>query len=129
MRGIIVGRGAKQHAAVTHAYPEKLRSWRSDAVYAAQRAFAGRPTIEGPVRVTIVFHMRPPKRRVREAPTVRPDIDKLERAVLDVLQMAGIVKDDAQVVDLTASKVYAAVAPHTNVNVMEGAAPFLVEEP
>jgi Holliday junction resolvase RusA-like endonuclease len=43
------------------------------------------------------------------APTrhaVRPDLDKLVRAVLDALVGAGVIRDDAQVAELHASKRY-----------------------
>ena len=60
----------------------------------------------GPVRVSLVFFIERPKSVKREHPSVRPDIDKLARAVLDGLTTAGVYSDDSQVVDLTASKVY-----------------------
>lgn len=48
-------------------------------------------------------------------PGVKPDVDKMARAVLDAL--TGVLwVDDAQVVDLHATKVYGA-APHTVVTV------------
>lgn len=61
-----------------------------------------------PVRLSIVFTMpRPvslPKRVV--APTKKPDLDKLARAVKDAL--TGVVwQDDSQVVELVARKRYA----------------------
>lgn len=53
----------------------------------------------------------PPKRRP-VAPSTRTtgDIDKHARNILDALQDAGVIKDDAQVVDLRVSKRYASVA-------------------
>ncbi len=39
--------------------------------------------------------------------TTKPDLDKLERAILDALTKSGVIKDDALVVDLVASKHYA----------------------
>ena len=41
-------------------------------------------------------------------PAKRPDLDKLCRAVLDGLVAGGVMADDAQVVSLSASKVWAA---------------------
>ena len=43
----------------------------------------------------------------REYPTVTPDIDKLERAVLDAMTIAGVWGDDSQVVSGTRGKRYA----------------------
>ena len=37
---------------------------------------------------------------------VRPDLDKLARAVLDALVGAGVIRDDAQVAELHATKGY-----------------------
>src|SRR5579862_281799 len=57
----------------------------------------------GPVSLTLFFHLPAPARmpKGRTEPTVRPDLDKLERAVLDALKAAGAYLDDGQVVMLT----------------------------
>lgn len=86
-----------------------LREWRSEltrsAVDAAERQ--GWTFTEGPVMVSIVFRMRPPKRPAYSVPATRPDIDKLCRAVLDGIGDSGAVwKDDSQVVRLIAAKEY-----------------------
>ena len=63
-----------------------------------------------PVAVRLAFRLERPKSvkpADRPLPLVKPDIDKLERAVLDAL--TGVIwKDDAQVVELRGSKVYGA---------------------
>jgi Holliday junction resolvase RusA-like endonuclease len=82
-----------------------LGSWRADV----RAAFTGAGTIAGPVVVEVVFRLpRPASVSVkrRPLPTVRPDVDKLCRAVLDALTSAGVYGDDAQVVRLVASKEY-----------------------
>ena len=38
--------------------------------------------------------------------TTRPDLDKYLRALLDAIQISGIIKDDSQVVAITAIKIY-----------------------
>lgn len=48
-------------------------------------------------------------------PSVRPDLDKLCRAVLDALTDAGIWHDDSQVCSLSAIKVYADETKHAGV--------------
>lgn len=63
------------------------------------------PTLN-PVRVELVFYFKRPKSVKRELPSVKPDIDKLCRTVLDAA--TGLLfKDDSQVVILNARKEYA----------------------
>jgi crossover junction endodeoxyribonuclease RusA len=60
-----------------------------------------------PVWVTLNFYLsKPPSAPKRRfSPSVKPDVDKLVRATLDSL--TGVIfKDDAQVVELSASKNY-----------------------
>jgi Holliday junction resolvase RusA-like endonuclease len=98
-------RVAPQHGHLYHANAKALREWRELVAYSAQRAMHRRPAATGAVMVSLGFRLRAPKRRVRFHAKVRPDIDKLARGVLDAL--TGIVYvDDAQVTDLTASKIY-----------------------
>lgn len=83
-----------------------LKDWR--AVVAHEAALAVSVPIDGPVSVVVTFHMPRPKSLPKSRPSwpaKRPDIDKLVRAVLD--SMSSIVYgDDAQIVTLTARKVY-----------------------
>lgn len=79
---------------------------------------------DGPLSCRLTFYMPRPKRHYRTgryarllkplAPTyshVRPDVDKLARAVLDALTMSGIVGDDQQIAILLAVKKYAVSVP------------------
>lgn len=60
---------------------------------------------DGPVEVDLRFTIRRPRTVTRSDPTVRPDLDKLVRAVLDAL--TGVAyEDDSQVIRLSASKRY-----------------------
>lgn len=65
--------------------------------------------LQGPLCVEVTFTLpKPvsaPKHRVTW-PKGRPDIDKLVRACFDALTSSGTWKDDAQVVEVTARKVY-----------------------
>lgn len=63
-------------------------------------------TFDGPVGVNILFVLAPPKIRRRLWPAVRPDLDKLIRASLDGLAMAGMFADDGQVCEIVARKSY-----------------------
>lgn len=85
----------------------KLKAWRKLIAMHARNAWANVMTDE-PVVVHLTFTFRRPKSasvRKRPAMTVRPDLDKLARGVLDA--MTGVVwRDDSQVTVLCCSKAY-----------------------
>ena len=87
----------------------KVKAWRDTVTAQAQIEMIARgiTTITEPVDIIINFQMPKPKSVTREFPTVKPDIDKLVRAVLDGLTKAKIYKDDAQVIFLASNKLYA----------------------
>jgi len=87
---------------IVHQKNRELMAWRG-VIYEMCRD--SMEPIEGPVKVCIVFRMPEPKKNSRRWPHVRPDLDKLARAVLDGLTGAAFA-DDCQVVDLQAVKVY-----------------------
>lgn len=70
----------------------------------------------GPVEVRLEFFMPRPKSHFRangsrkaDAPRwveKKPDLDNLEKAVLDALTNIGLWRDDSQVVRVSKSKVY-----------------------
>lgn len=89
---------------VTSANP-KLKQWRQQIAAAAERH--ARVMLNGPVEVDLLFYLPRPKSapKSRTVPTVRPDADKLARAVLDAL--TGICfTDDSQVTCLYVAKKY-----------------------
>ena len=97
-------------AVVVDKNPRLLKPWRVAVAEAARAAWEYRELLEGPVRVEAVFVLLRPKSVTRELPHVRPDVDKLARAVLDGVTDAGNVwVDDAQVVQLDVSKRYGPV--------------------
>jgi crossover junction endodeoxyribonuclease RusA len=68
------------------------------------------------VGIYITFHLEKPKTVKRLWPTVKPDLDKLVRAILDA--GTGVLWiDDAQVRFIEARKVYAVSVPGVYVNV------------
>jgi Holliday junction resolvase RusA-like endonuclease len=87
----------------------KVRPWRQDVRAAALEARGDAPSIAGPVNVSMVFTLAKPAsapRRRRTWPAKRPDLSKLVRAVEDGLVEAGVLRDDAQIVELLAVKAY-----------------------
>ena len=62
--------------------------------------------IEGPVRLDLMFAFVQPKGRVGQFKISKPDLDNLEKAVMDALTTAGVWCDDAQVVEKHSAKVY-----------------------
>lgn len=100
-----------------------LPVWREAVVFAARtaRENAGWETALGPVSVDIMFLFDRPQSHYgtgRNAgmlklsapafPVTAADVDKLSRAILDGLTTARVFKDDKQVVELRAVKVYVA---------------------
>lgn len=70
-------------------------------------------TVEGqPVAIELRFIFpRPKSRKVELWHTVRPDADKLARAVLDSLTRQAVIGDDSQVARLVVEKVYSDSLP------------------
>ena len=71
-----------------------------------------------PVRVELLFYFNKPKTVKRMHMSVKPDIDKLSRSVLDCLS-GRIIKDDSQVIILNARKEYTDQSPGVLVRVYE----------
>lgn len=84
-----------------------LNAWRREVEQEADRMLAGRDGLLGAVAVGLKFEMPRPKTVTRGRPSVKPDADKLARAVLDALTKAAVYEDDARVVDLHVSEWYA----------------------
>ena len=95
----------------THQNKKGLQAWRNRIATEAQRALEGREwtcDTASAYAVSVEFVLsRPPSVPIhkRLRPTVKPDIDKLVRAINDAL--TGILfVDDCQVVSMTMSKEY-----------------------
>jgi Holliday junction resolvase RusA-like endonuclease len=91
-----------------------LKKWRESIRAATMARHTGEP-MDGPLHVTLVFQLVPPKKPRWWAPAVKPDLDKLVRAVLDslstttrkgVVTAAGVITDDARIIHITATKTY-----------------------
>jgi Holliday junction resolvase RusA-like endonuclease len=89
--------------AVSTANP-KAKLWRAAVERAARAAVAARgdalPLFRGAVRVTLVFTFLPPAgamERVGTLHTHKPDADNISKGVLDLMERAGVFKNDSQV--------------------------------
>lgn len=93
--------------------------WRQAVRSETQRVIPA-PLI-GPVWVTIEFQLQRPRSAPKSVirPIKRPDLDKLARAVLDGLTMGGAWLDDAQVISLLTTKVFAETAPGCTITVAD----------
>jgi len=78
------------------------------------------PVKHQPVSVAAVFHVTRPKTVKRSHATVPPDLDKLQRAVGDLLAQSGVLPDDAQIISWCTRKVYSSGAPYTSLDVTWG---------
>lgn len=112
-----VGRGV-----VIHSNAAKLNEWRTKIAAACVENLTDEygANFDGHVYVSLSFVLRKPKSVKRARPTVRPDIDKLCRAVLDGITMSGVIRDDAQVVSLFAFKFYETHPGTEGVNITVG---------
>lgn len=99
-----------KRAVVTDQNAKVLKPWRALVAAAAREAYGPFERMEGPVVVTVEFRFLRPKSVKREHPSVKPDADKLLRSLLDSVTDSGIWRDDAQVVEVHAKKVYSPIA-------------------
>ncbi|MGI4812092.1 MAG: RusA family crossover junction endodeoxyribonuclease [Janthinobacterium lividum] len=102
---------AKKSRAILTSDNNDLKAYRMAVAYSAKRVLGGQSELFAPkhvpvgMRLEFVFERPPSVTKKRLFPVVKPDLDKLERAVLDSLTQI-VYLDDSQVVELTASKVY-----------------------
>lgn len=103
-----------QRVVVTHDRGRDLTLWRfavKDAALKAAREAGWEPRYDGPVRVTATFYLPRPKSvpESRYWPHVKPDLDKLLRAIGDALapyRQVGVLREDSRIVEWTAQKLY-----------------------
>lgn len=116
-----VVKAGKRHVAIegsSDSGRRRLTSWQDAVTEAAARQSKRRANglslgpIEVPIRVDIAFRLPMPRSRPKRLQraghgpcTVKPDLDKLVRAVLDGLKQGGLIRDDSLVWSVSASKV------------------------
>ena len=103
--------GGTRHLAQIY-NPASAKAWKR-AVVEAGRFMRPHSPLSGPVRVTLTFRMKRPKRLLRkkdpEGPvlhTAKPDGDNLAKGVLDALTGDGWWRDDSNVAELRVRKEY-----------------------
>ena len=97
----------KVRASMSERNNKGLEAWRHDVSMIAQQHRPDKP-YDGPVAVTLRFFFIRPKsvsEKKRPLPIVKPDIDKITRAIFDALK-GKIYTDDSRVCDLITSKRY-----------------------
>ena len=120
--GLPAPQGSKKHVGhgVMVESSKRVKPWRATVTAAIVEAgWQHDPILYGPVGVSLTFSFPRPQAHYgtgRNADRIkanapdwhdkRPDVDKLCRAVLDALTESGAIRDDAQVVQLHAAKVY-----------------------
>ena len=104
-----------QRVVVTHDRGPELAAWRIKvrrAAEAAAQAAYWEPRYDGPVEVWAEFRLPRPKSapKSRKHAQMKPDLDKLQRAVGDALapyKRPGVLRDDSRIVAWSAVKRYA----------------------
>lgn len=100
--------GGPMRAVLFNDNDKVLKPWRALVTATARAAYSG-PRLEGALAVWADFRfVRPPsvKPLDRAYPTVKPDVDKLLRALFDGITDAGVWRDDAQVIKALIGKDY-----------------------
>lgn len=99
---------ASRYGSVYDSNP-KLKPWRKTLTKAAVEALAGRSgfTKHAEISLLLDFYMPRGSTVKRRRPNVRPDADKLTRAVGDSLTTAKVYVDDGQVVTIHVEQWYA----------------------
>lgn len=90
--------------------PKGLKLWRTTVHNALGGQLPDLEPLTMPLLVRMTFWLPRPKDRPKTVdvlPTVRPDVDKLARAVMDSMTSSRLIKDDAIVYDLHPVKRYA----------------------
>ncbi len=108
-RGFVAMKAGKARAIVT-TDNKNLKSWESCVRFAAQSVAGELQLFEGAIALHVDFYLQRPKSikpAKRPYMTTRPDLSKLIRGLEDALNEV-IWKDDAQIVAITAGKLYAA---------------------
>ena len=72
--------------------------------------------LDGPLEASVTFWMPKPLRPKFGHPAVKPDADKLQRALGDALTATNVIVDDARIVTWHARKRYSLIAPGVEIH-------------
>lgn len=101
-----------------------LGAWSKQVAWTARARYRQAP-LAGPLVLHLAFRLRAPSKipaARRGYPCVKPDLDKLTRAIKDALKDI-VYLDDGQVVDLHATKRYCELGVHPGVTIAVEVAP------
>ena len=100
----------------------RLKAWRKEAAVHLDQYigtwFGAFEPFDGPLHVDVTFYLPRGKTVTRELPSVKPDLDKLQRALGDVLTITGIITDDARITSWFPRKRYSD-NPRTVIHMIE----------
>lgn len=102
---------------------DELPAWRS-AVVAAAKLAAGPSwqALDCPVKIAGEIRIRKPRTtKFHDHPAGPKDLDKMQRAIGDALETAGILTNDARIVHWDIRKVWAADMPGLDINITKEA--------
>ena len=109
-----------------HSNANGIKQFRTEVSTAATKAVLEQQVttpLQGALSLSCIFILARPKTVKRLLPFVKPDLDKLIRALCDALTQSGVWVDDAQVTQVKASKVYASPSNHPIPGVIVSIAP------
>lgn len=107
--GVPIPQGSKKgfkvgkHVNIVDDNSTKLKPWRAEIAAVTDVGF----TFVEPVLVAAVFYLPRPKTVRRFYPSVKPDLDKLMRALGDGMTDGGLIRDDSLIVSQWIHKRYA----------------------
>ncbi len=81
---------------------KRVKPWRQDVKAAALEARNGAASLDGPLVVRMVFTLPKPASAPKKRKTYamrKPDLSKLARSTEDALTDAGVIADDARIVE------------------------------
>jgi crossover junction endodeoxyribonuclease RusA len=99
-----VGHAKSTGRAIMVESSKKVAPWRRDVSDAARAARNGAATLDGPLVCRMVFTMPKPASAPKKRqtwPDKKPDVSKLVRSTEDALVAAGVISDDARIVEYT----------------------------
>lgn len=118
--GTAIPQGSKaiSRAGFMYESNKNLKAWRKHVTDTLTQQHKGKQLL-GALAVRITVKFARPKTVTRKNVTVKPDVDKLARAILDSGTDAGIWGDDSQIIDLRITKDYTTYASQVQVAIWE----------